>query len=56
VIFLLEWKIMASLANSSLPPRITTSGVHQEMLDYASGVLDDQEGHGMSNEMTNASG
>ena len=54
--FHLAWKITASLANSLLLPRITTSGVHQKMPGYASNVVDVTEGHGMPNEMTNASG
>ena len=47
---------MVSLTSSSLRPRITTSMVHQDRLGYASDVSDEREGHGMLNEMTNASG
>ena len=54
--FPLAWKVAGSLTNSSLLRHITTSGVHHEMLGYASDVLDVQEGHGMPNETTNASG
>lgn len=56
VMFLLAWKITASLVNSSLRPRITTTGVHQGMQGYAKDESDVQEGHGMLNEMTNVSG
>ena len=56
VMFLLEWKIVVCLTNSSLLPHITTSMVHQETPGFTSDVLAGLEGHGMLNEMTNASG
>ena len=56
VMFLLAWKITASLANSSPRPRFTTSGVHRGMQGYAKDESDVQAGHGMLNEMTNVSG
>ena len=56
VMFLLAWKITASLVNSSLRPRITTTGVRQGMQGYTKDESDVQEGHGMLNEMTNVSG